>query len=304
MIAGVLLAARRLSRGAGAASGCGRSSGSGRRPTRSPPATSRGAWSGRRRRPRSAGWGWRSTRCSGGSRRRSPSEASEDRLRRFLADASHELRTPLASIRGYAELFRIGAAREPEDADTAMTRIEEEAARMGVLVEDLLTLARLDEVRDRPAEAVDVTQLAEDAAADARAIDPDRAIEVDAGDAAIVLGDADQLRQVLANLMGNALVHTPAGTPIEVAVRARRRRRSSSRCATTGPACPTERPERAVRALLARRAAQGRERGRRRRRPRAGDRRRHRRRRTAAACGPANAPGGGASFVVRLPLAS
>lgn len=146
-------------------------------------------------------------------------EASEGRLRRFLADVSHELRTPLASIRGYSELFRIGAAREPEDADRAMTRIEEEAARMGVLVEDLLTLARLDEVRDRPAEAVDVAQLAEDAAADARAVDPARSISVSGGEEAIVLGDANQLRQVLANLLGNALVHTPSGTPIDIEVR-------------------------------------------------------------------------------------
>ena len=75
-------------------------------------------------------------------------EASQERLRRFIADASHELRTPLVSIRGYAELFRMGAAREPEDVAKAMRRIEDEAARMGVLVEDLLTLARLDEVRD------------------------------------------------------------------------------------------------------------------------------------------------------------
>ena len=77
-------------------------------------------------------------------------EASQERLRRFIADASHELRTPLVSIRGYAELFRMGAAREPEDVAKAMRRIEDEAARMGVLVEDLLTLARLDEVREAP----------------------------------------------------------------------------------------------------------------------------------------------------------
>jgi two-component system OmpR family sensor kinase len=114
--------------------------------------------------------------------------ASEERLRRFLADASHELRTPLASIRGYAELFRMGAARSDEDVATAMRRIEDEAARMGVLVEDLLTLA------------------------------PDREISLDAGTPAIVLGDAHQLRQVLGNLLRNALVHTPAGTPIDVRV--------------------------------------------------------------------------------------
>jgi two-component system OmpR family sensor kinase len=169
-------------------------------------------------------------------------EASEGRLRRFLADVSHELRTPLASIRGYSELFRMGAARKPADADRAMTRIEEEAARMGVLVEDLLTLARLDEVRDRPAEAVDVSQLVEDAAADTRALDPARAIEVDAGDESIVLGDANQLRQVLANLLGNAVVHTPAGAPIEIAVR-RDDGSVELEVRDHGPGLPSEHPE-------------------------------------------------------------
>jgi two-component system OmpR family sensor kinase len=149
--------------------------------------------------------------------------ASEERLRRFLADASHELRTPLASIRGYAELFRIGAAREGPDVEKAMSRIEDESARMGVLVEDLLALARLDEVRDPHREPVDLTALAADAVDDARAVAPDRAIELrGAGNGAVVVdGDPGQLRQVLANLMRNALVHTAAGTPVEVAVRAR-----------------------------------------------------------------------------------
>jgi two-component system, OmpR family, sensor kinase len=169
-------------------------------------------------------------------------EASEGRLRRFLADVSHELRTPLASIRGYSELYRIGAARSPEDADRAMVRIEEEAARMGVLVEDLLTLARLDELRDRPAEAVDMAQLAEDAADDARAVDPARAISVRAGDEAIVLGDANQLRQVLANLLGNAVVHTPSGTPIEIAVRPDGIE-VEVEVRDHGPGLPTDRPE-------------------------------------------------------------
>lgn len=107
-------------------------------------------------------------------------QASEDRLRRFLADASHELRTPLVSIRGYAELFRIGAARDPADVEKAMKRIEEEAARMGVLVEDLLTLARLDEIADAPHERVDLAGVAADAVQDARATAPDRRIELDA----------------------------------------------------------------------------------------------------------------------------
>ncbi|HEX4344111.1 MAG TPA: HAMP domain-containing sensor histidine kinase [Solirubrobacteraceae bacterium] len=152
--------------------------------------------------------------------------ASEERLRRFLADASHELRTPLASIRGYAELFRIGAAREGPEMDKAMSRIEAESARMGVLVEDLLALARLDEVRDLRRERVDLAALAADAVDDARAVAPDREIALHVADAAgassaaVLDGDPGQLRQVLANLVRNALVHTPAGTPIEVAVRA------------------------------------------------------------------------------------
>ncbi len=106
-------------------------------------------------------------------------QASEDRLRQFIADASHELRTPLASIRGYAELFRMGAAREPQEVEKAMSRIEDEAARMGVLVEDLLTLARLDEVADAPHSEVDLGRLADDAAGDARATAPDRPIELE-----------------------------------------------------------------------------------------------------------------------------
>jgi two-component system OmpR family sensor kinase len=145
-------------------------------------------------------------------------QASENRLRRFLADASHELRTPLASIRGYAELFRMGATRDPDEVDKAMRRIEDEAARMGVLVEDLLTLARLDEIAEAPHRAVDLAALAEDAVSDARATAPDREIALAADRGTTVLGDAHQLRQVLGNLVRNALVHTPAGTGIEVAV--------------------------------------------------------------------------------------
>jgi two-component system OmpR family sensor kinase len=144
--------------------------------------------------------------------------ASENRLRRFLADASHELRTPLVSIRGYAELFRIGAAREPKDTEKAMRRIEEESRRMGVLVEDMLTLARLDELRESVHEPVDLEKLAADAVEDARAVAPGRSIELAADSPATVDGDPHQLRQVLANLMRNALTHTPAGTPIEVRV--------------------------------------------------------------------------------------
>jgi two-component system, OmpR family, sensor kinase len=147
-------------------------------------------------------------------------QASENRLRQFLADASHELRTPLSSIRGYAELFRIGAARKPADAEKAMSRIEDESERMGSLVENLLTLARLDQVPETARKPVDLAALAADAADDARAIAPDRDISLRAGAAVTVLGDQSQLRQVLGNLVRNALVHTPEGTPVELTVRA------------------------------------------------------------------------------------
>jgi two-component system OmpR family sensor kinase len=145
-------------------------------------------------------------------------EASEDRLRQFVADASHELRTPLASIRGYAELYRMGAAADPEKRELAMRRIEEEAKRMGVLVEDLLALARLDRSPEPRREPVDMGKLARDVAVDARATAPDRRIALESPDSAVVDGDPHQLHQVLANLVRNALVHTPAGTPVELDV--------------------------------------------------------------------------------------
>lgn len=147
-------------------------------------------------------------------------EESENRLRRFLADASHELRTPLASIRGYAELYRLGATPEPEKVARSMGRIEDEAARMGVLVEDMLTLARLDEMRAPARDDVDLRQLAADGLHDAEAVDPERRFTLTAPGAVPVLGDAGQLRQVLANLLRNAMVHTPPGTAIEVTVEA------------------------------------------------------------------------------------
>jgi two-component system OmpR family sensor kinase len=145
-------------------------------------------------------------------------EASEERLRQFLADASHELRTPLAAIRGYAELFRMGATRDEAETRTAMRRIEDESKRMGVLVEDLLTLARLDEAPGLRRAPVDLSELARDAVEDAHATAPERPISLSAPDPAVVSGDAHQLRQVLANLLRNALVHTPAETPIEVSI--------------------------------------------------------------------------------------
>jgi two-component system OmpR family sensor kinase len=144
--------------------------------------------------------------------------ASEERLRQFLSDASHELRTPLASIRGYAELFRMGATSDAEGTELAMRRIEDEATRMGVLVEDLLTLARLDESPELRHEPVELVVLAREAVQDARVTAPQRAIELRAPASAVVCGDSHQLRQILANLLRNALTHTPAGTPIEVAL--------------------------------------------------------------------------------------
>jgi two-component system, OmpR family, sensor kinase len=225
--------------------------------------------------------------------------ASEDRLRQFIGDASHELRTPLASIRGYAELFRMGAARSDADVEKAMRRIEDEAARMGVLVEDLLTLARLDQVVDAPHAEVDLTHLARDTVADAHATAPDRAIEVRGDGPAVVLGDAHQLRQVLGNLVRNALVHTPAGSPIEVSV-GRDDGKVRLEVRDHGPGLPTDDPD----ALFERfwRAEGGRERG-----------------KSGAGLGlaivagivgahggrvtAANADGGGAAFVVVLPAA-
>jgi two-component system, OmpR family, sensor kinase len=144
---------------------------------------------------------------------------SEDRLRRFLSDASHELRTPLASIRGYAELFRLGVANEPEELERAMARIEAEATRMGVLVENLLLLARLDELPEMRLVPVDLRELAEHAVQDTRAVAPQREVRLTANYAVPVLADPEQLHQVLANLTRNAVIHTPAETAIEISLR-------------------------------------------------------------------------------------
>lgn len=149
-------------------------------------------------------------------------EASEERMRRFVSDASHELRTPLATVRGYAELYRQGAVREPDDVAGAMNRIETEATRMGGLVEDLLTLARLDEERTERHTPVDLTVLAGDAVQDARALQPDRPLQILGRGGplgpVVVSGDENRLRQVVTNLMANALRHTAPGVPVEVVV--------------------------------------------------------------------------------------
>jgi two-component system OmpR family sensor kinase len=144
---------------------------------------------------------------------------SEERRRQFLSDASHELRTPLASIRGYAELFRLGPARDPAALERAMERIEAEAIRMGVLVDELLLLARLDELPEAPREPVDLGEIAARAVADTEAMAPERALRVDAEDGVVVLGEAHALSQVVGNLMANAVIHTPPGTPVELSVR-------------------------------------------------------------------------------------
>ena len=158
-----------------------------------------------------------------GEREASAAEAraSEERMRRFVTDASHELRTPLTSIRGFAELYRQGAAG-PEQVPSLIRRIEDEATRMGLLVEDLLLLARLDQQRPLERVPVDLVTVATDAVHAARAADPDRVIEVgvlgDGDDPPGVLGDEDRLRQVADNLIGNACTHTPPGTAVRVGV--------------------------------------------------------------------------------------
>jgi two-component system, OmpR family, sensor kinase len=146
--------------------------------------------------------------------------ASEARLRRFVADASHELRTPLTSIRGYAELFRRGADARPEDLATTMHRIEEEAERMGGLVDELLLLARLDQGRPLRREPVDLAGVAAAAVKQARVIDPERPLALVASAPVIVLGDQDRLHQVAANLLANVRMHTAPGTDARVEVAA------------------------------------------------------------------------------------
>jgi two-component system OmpR family sensor kinase len=135
--------------------------------------------------------------------------ASEARLRQFIADASHELRTPVATIRGYAELYRRGALSEEAELADAMRRTEQESVRMGDLVDDLLHLARLDQGRPMERAPVDLRALAADAVRDAQAVAPERDLRLEGEDPVVVPGDERRLRQVVANLVGNALVHAP-----------------------------------------------------------------------------------------------
>jgi two-component system, OmpR family, sensor kinase len=144
--------------------------------------------------------------------------ASEQRLRRFVGDASHELRTPLASVQAYAELFERGARDRPEDLARAMAGIEREAQRMGVLVDDLLLLARLDQGRPLERKEVDLAEVARDAVDVARVLDPERPLELEAPDPVVVDGDPERLRQVIDNLLANVRAHTPPATAAKVTV--------------------------------------------------------------------------------------
>jgi len=140
---------------------------------------------------------------------------SEQKVRQFAADASHELRTPLTTIRGYAELYRANALG-PDDLPNAMRRIEQEAERMSLLVAELLELARLDRPSSLDLSETDLTVLARDAVADARAVEPDREVRTSVPGSLVVTADEPRIRQVLANLLGNIRAHTPPGTPAAV----------------------------------------------------------------------------------------
>jgi two-component system, OmpR family, sensor kinase len=142
----------------------------------------------------------------------------EQRLRHFVSDASHELRTPLTSMRGYAELLQRTPDMSRDDVLLAVRRIEDETRRMGLLVDDLLLLARLDQRRPLDRAPVDLTSMINDAVSDARAADPDRTVIARISAPMVVTGDDLRLRQAVANLVRNALVHTPAGSPVEVSL--------------------------------------------------------------------------------------
>lgn len=145
--------------------------------------------------------------------------AGRERLRQFVADASHELRTPITAISGYTELRRQGALNSVDAEENAWSRIEAESARMGSLVEELLTLARLGEGQPLEIDQVDVMQVVRDAAADHAAIDPLRPVDVRGPDQVMMCGDAERLHQVVSNLLANVRVHTPEGTAVHVDVR-------------------------------------------------------------------------------------
>ena len=141
---------------------------------------------------------------------------SEDKLRRFVADASHELRTPLTAIRGFAELHRQGAVPAGEMTNELIARIEKESMRMGYLVEDLLMLARMDQSRELVISDVNLSELVQEAVTSAQAAGPDHTITTNITAGVVTKGDADKIYQVVTNLLANARAHTPAGTPITV----------------------------------------------------------------------------------------
>ncbi|MFC4106979.1 sensor histidine kinase [Micromonospora zhanjiangensis] len=172
---------------------------------------------------------------------------SEERMRQFIADASHELRTPLTTIRGFAELYRQGAASSPEDVARLVRRIEDEAARMGLLVEDLLLLARLDRERPLLLAPVELRVLAAEAVQAAEAVAPDRriALEVEPGAGGLVVfGDDARLRQVLGNLVTNAISHTPPDAAVTVRLRSEPGHLAVVEVADTGPGLSPEQAER------------------------------------------------------------
>ncbi|GIF07948.1 sensor histidine kinase [Actinoplanes siamensis] len=168
---------------------------------------------------------------------------SEEKMRQFVADASHELRTPLTTIRGFAELYRQGAVSDPGAVARLVRRIEDEAARMGLLVEDLLLLARLDRERPLNLAPVELPVLAMDAVQAARATAPDRTIELDVRDdheRLVAYGDDARLRQVIGNLMTNALVHTPADARITLRLYAGAGDQAVVEVSDTGPGLSEE----------------------------------------------------------------
>jgi two-component system OmpR family sensor kinase len=143
-------------------------------------------------------------------------EAADERLRQFVADASHELRTPLTSIRGYADLYQQGGLTDQARLDDAMRRVSGEADRMGSIVNDLLLLSKLDRGAELRFADIDLAPMLHEQASDANAVQPERTITVGVGASLPCHGDADRLRQVVAALVHNALVHTPPDAPIEI----------------------------------------------------------------------------------------
>jgi two-component system OmpR family sensor kinase len=167
-------------------------------------------------------------------------QASESRVRQFVADASHELRTPLAAIRGYTELAQRKRDEVPDDVAHAMGRVESEAVRMTHLVEDLLLLARLDSGRPLESEPVDLSRLSADVASDAHVAGPDHEWNLDVpSDPLYVTGDDARLHQVVANLLANARTHTPPGTSVTVSLHAEPDE-AVLRVADDGPGIPAE----------------------------------------------------------------